>query len=714
MAINGAGTAGEPGYALLIAAGPGGKQGKQRLMDAAAALPQLAAVAPAVLLGTPGGASVVQLVDPSDPQTVLTHLRTAAAHPGPVLVYLAGQLTLDAKQRLPHLALARTTARTARYSALPWHWLAAELGHRPPGTTTLVADLVADATVWPQMVEHGPAAERHLAAGLALYGVVAPVPAKRRHLASPVYTRAFAALLRGVTERPPLTVLHERAAQEAGLGGGPELLLGAGAESAAGYRDGRPGPGPDPAPWAGAAGTGPDPVAPAPGLVASGPAPGPVADGGAPAAARGQAPGQGQAQGQAPWASPTVRPEPMVQPGTPVPPVPPVVSGTVIPPARTDAAADTRPAGPPQTGAGRGAPPEEDAGRSTGSGAPGRTDAHAGMPVDRDSGPPAKVHPEAPAVAPSGTSAAVHPDAPAVAPSGPSAAGHPEAFAVASSGTSAGGGPDAAAEEHPGTSEAVGAGASGAPYGDGSVPAPRQAAPSGQAPAPRYPAAAGRPGSGSVPTPVPGPRPVAGQGSAAGSRAAAPPERNATPAPAPVPAPYASPTAPDPGGAPRSQGGDPAPPHPAAPPEGPARRLPDPHAAILEAARAGRHSEAAAMAAAWEQEAMRATGPSSPEAIHWLEVRADLFRLAGDSARACELWMAAARIRLGNRQQPGHPDVEGAADRAHHQWQEIRDPSRAAALAPMLIELRTQVPGRRPGALEAVRRRAGQLHSSQA
>ncbi|WP_232265552.1 hypothetical protein [Streptomyces pactum] len=140
----------------------------------------------------------------------------------------------------------------------------------------------------------------------------------------------------------------------------------------------------------------------------------------------------------------------------------------------------------------------------------------------------------------------------------------------------------------------------------------------------------------------------------------------------------------------------------------------DPHASILEAARAGRHSEAAAMAAAWEQEAMRAHGPSSSEAIHWLEVRADLFRLAGDSLRACELWMAAARIRLGNRQPPGHPDVEGAVDRAHHQWQEIRDPNRAAALAPLLIELRTQVPGRRPGALEAVRRRAELLRSPQA
>ena len=74
----GASTTSGPGYALLLA----GPAGKQRLMDAAAALSQLAAVPPAALLGTPGGASVVQLVDPADPQTVLTHLRTAAAAPG--------------------------------------------------------------------------------------------------------------------------------------------------------------------------------------------------------------------------------------------------------------------------------------------------------------------------------------------------------------------------------------------------------------------------------------------------------------------------------------------------------------------------------------------------------------------------------------------------------------------------------------------------------
>ncbi|MET7934725.1 hypothetical protein [Streptomyces sp. NPDC005322] len=411
-------TASGPGYALLLAAGPAGKQ---RLMDAAAALPQLAAVPPAALLGTAGGASVVQLVDPADPQTVLTHLRTAAAHPGPVLVHLAGQLTVDTKQRLPHLALARTTPRTARYTALPWHWLAAELGRRPPGRTTVLADLVADETAWPKILDGSLSGER-LAAGLTLYGAVAPAPPKRQ-LAAPVYSRALAALLRGAADRPPFALLHQRAVTKAGLGGGPELLLGGAIDAYAP---------PEAALWGGRDGR------------------------------------------------------------------------------------DVR--------NGRGAP----------------------------------------------------------------------------------------------------------------VAAPETASP-----------------------PMP------------------------TAAPA-LPHPPEPSHAPEPGRAP----------------------APDPHAAIFAAAHAGRHSEAASMAAAWEQEALRAAGPRSAEAIHWLEVRADLARLAHDPARACELWLAVADARLGNGESAGDPQVEGAVDRAHHQWQFVQDRARAGALAPLLIELRERVPGRRPGALEAARRRA--------
>ncbi|MFI0818991.1 hypothetical protein ACH4TX_21160 [Streptomyces sp. NPDC021098] len=459
----GAATTRGPGYALLLAAGP---MGKQRLMDAAAALPQLAAVPPAALLGTPGGASVVQLVDPADPQTVLTHLRTAAAHPGPVLVYLAGQLTIDHKQRLPHLALARTTPRTARYTALPWHWLAAELAQRPPGGTTVLADLVADETAWPRLSD-GRLPVDTLAGGLTLYGTIAPAPPKRQ-LAAPVYSRALAGLLRGgAPDGPPFALLHQQAAAEAGLGTGPALLLGAPVEGYAAYE----------------------------------------------------------------------------------------VPGTYGVPGAYE----------PQ-------------------GAPG-------------------------AYEPPGASA-------------------PYDARIPEGGRHPGGGPTAHAPAAP----------SAAPHPPGPPP----------------PAAAPAPGSAPAPEP-------------------APPARRPEPARAPIP---------------------------------------DPHAAIFEAAHAGRHSEAASMAAAWEQEALRSAGPRSSDAIHWLEVRADLARIAGDPARACELWLAVADARLGNGEPTGHPEVEGAVDRAHHQWQFVQEPARAHALAPMLIDLRGRVPGRRPGALEAVRRRVELLRAT--
>ncbi|RLU77434.1 hypothetical protein CTZ27_38050 [Streptomyces griseocarneus] len=111
---------------------------------------------------------------------------------------------------------------------------------------------------------------------------------------------------------------------------------------------------------------------------------------------------------------------------------------------------------------------------------------------------------------------------------------------------------------------------------------------------------------------------------------------------------------------------------------------------ILAAARAGRHNEAAAMAAAWEQQALRRYGPSSPEAGLWTEVRADLARLAGDHARAAELWMTAARTRL-ERGGTGDAEAVAAVKRAHYCWQQSGE--RAPALAAELLALWERVPG---------------------
>ncbi|MEV0319328.1 hypothetical protein ACIBKX_38185 [Streptomyces sp. NPDC050658] len=359
MLITEEGTA--PGTALLIAAAPAGKG---QLIEATSVLPSLAAVPPPALTGT-AAATVVELADPLDPQTVLTRIRAAAATPGPLSLYVTGQLHLDHKQRLLHLALARTTPATLRYTGLPWHWLAAELRLRRPGAaTTVVVDLVADAGAWERLTADGLA----LGHGVRLYGRIVPPPARRTTVA-PDYLKACAAIWRSGAQ-PPLAQLHERAVAEAG--GGDALLL-------------------------------------------------------------------------------------------------------------------------------------------------------------------------------------------AVEAPGPAVAG-------------------------------------------------------------------------------------------------------------------------------------------------------DPHPAILAAAHDGRHGEAASIAAMWESEALRTHGTGSAEALHWLEVRADLARLADDPARSSELWAAAAEARLIRQQPVDDPEVEAAVDRAHHQWEQVGDLERARALAPTLIALRRHVPGRRQGALEAVQRRLERLH----
>ncbi|MEU3188890.1 hypothetical protein ABZ707_32520 [Streptomyces sp. NPDC006923] len=375
----------DAGTALLLAAAPAGKG---CLIDAASVLAALAVVSPSTLTGT-AAATVIELADPLDPQTVLTRIRAAAATPGPLSLYIAGQLHLDHKQRLVHLALARTTPATVRYTGLPWHWLAGELKLRRPGTTTVVVDLVADTEAWQRLRSEGIA----LGYGTRLYGRVTPPP-PRRTVTSPAYLAACASIWRSGA-RPPLAQLHEQAAARAGAD--DALLL-----------------------------------------------------------------------------------------AVDTPPV------HTTPPAGTE-------------------------------------------PVSHERTP-----------APPGWS--------------------------------------------PGAPEA---------------PVPED----------------------------------------------------------------------------------------------------DPHPAILAAARAGRHAEAATLAGLWESAAHRTHGPGSAEAIHWLEVRADLARLAQDAARSCALWMAAAEARLAGGQAPDHEDVEAAVDRAHHQWEQLHDPAQAHSLAPALIALRGHVPGRRQGARQAIERR---------
>jgi len=190
-----------PGTVLLLAAAP---VGKGCLVDAASVLPVLAAVSPAVLSGT-DTANVVELADPLEPQAVLTRLRAAATAPGPLTVFVTGQLLLDRRQHLPHLALARTTTSTVRYTAFPWHWIREELRLRAPGSTALFLDLHADAETWAWLRANPLDCGR----GVAVYGRVAPPPS-RRTVAVPAYMKAIATILRSGW-RPDLAELHQQA-----------------------------------------------------------------------------------------------------------------------------------------------------------------------------------------------------------------------------------------------------------------------------------------------------------------------------------------------------------------------------------------------------------------------------------------------------------------------------------------------------------------------
>ncbi|MEU6055928.1 hypothetical protein ABZ829_36555 [Streptomyces xanthochromogenes] len=138
----------------------------------------------------------------------------------------------------------------------------------------------------------------------------------------------------------------------------------------------------------------------------------------------------------------------------------------------------------------------------------------------------------------------------------------------------------------------------------------------------------------------------------------------------------------------------------------------DPHEQISALSRAGRHQEAVALAAAAEQRAVQTLGADTFVAVHWIEVRAFLVSVAQDPYTSCLLWLQAAQTRLDTLQQaPDAHDVETAVDRAHHQWDRIRDAAHARALAPQLVTLRRRVPGRQRGALDAVQKKVERLNS---
>ncbi|MFG3091473.1 hypothetical protein ACGGAI_28010 [Streptomyces antibioticus] len=635
-----------PGTVLLLAASPAGKG---CLVDAASVLPVLAAVPPAILAGT-DTANVVELADPLEPQAVLTRLRAAAAAPGPLTLFITGQLQLDRRQHLPHLALARTTASTVRYTALPWHWLREELRLRTPGTTTLLVDLHADAETWGwlrgHVLECGP--------GVSVYGRIAPPPA-RRTVAAPTYMKALATILRS-GGRPPLDHLHQTALTRIAAEGEVGDLLLHGGTGAGGFAvPVTPAPVPSRPTFTGVRTTAGEPTG---GSVngppaAGGPAPGTPADGLAAAGAS------------------------VAGAGAPA---------TDVPPTAHAAATGVGGAGTPSTASVTTPTVGAPGGVAPAAGAPAGVAPAAGVPasIASTAGVPAGVVP------PAGSSMAAPsepwPLVPArpAAPAGASAPGQPAAPARRSAEAR----PVASAGSCVPAQPVVPAGVSlpvqvAAPAG-----APEASVP-GQSPAPaRRSAEVWAVASAGSCVPA---QPVVSAGVSLPVQAAAPasasrPGRATAPTEPPAPARAPGPTL-------AGLGQDPL----------------DPHTAIALAVRDGRHTDADALAARCEAAAFAAYGGGSEAVLHWSEVRADLAMFAGDAVRSCRAWLAVAAARLDAGQAVDAAAVEAAVDRAHHQWGRVTDPVRARELGPALAELRGRVPGRRRGALDHVRRQLREL-----
>ncbi|WP_405943107.1 hypothetical protein [Streptomyces sp. NBC_00207] len=209
------------GHVLLIAGDVAVRRRTVQLAPSAN-LAALAMVPASALLDSGLPSDTVCLDGARDPNTVLTRLRTAAATPGPLLVYLSGRLTVDRRGRRLHLALAGTTAASVRYTSLPWEWLGSELRTRPAGMTTVLLDLAADKEAWPLLQEYGslPASP-----SVEVYGVICPpafAPAAGAAVSG--YTRHWIDQLRRGPGRPGNVQLHALAVSAAALPPGTVVL----------------------------------------------------------------------------------------------------------------------------------------------------------------------------------------------------------------------------------------------------------------------------------------------------------------------------------------------------------------------------------------------------------------------------------------------------------------------------------------------------------
>ncbi|MFG2235851.1 hypothetical protein ACGFNX_38660 [Streptomyces sp. NPDC048723] len=101
-------------------------------------------------------------------------------------------------------------------------------------------------------------------------------------------------------------------------------------------------------------------------------------------------------------------------------------------------------------------------------------------------------------------------------------------------------------------------------------------------------------------------------------------------------------------------------------------------------------------------------GFSSPEAVQWVEIRADLARMAGDFLLATGLWMGACRVRLAF-QGAAAPEVHAAAAGALYCWSQVRDRVSAVESGPELVALLGSLPALNPRHLQLAQARLDAL-----
>ncbi|MEV6170882.1 DMT family transporter [Streptomyces sp. NPDC051954] len=130
----------------------------------------------------------------------------------------------------------------------------------------------------------------------------------------------------------------------------------------------------------------------------------------------------------------------------------------------------------------------------------------------------------------------------------------------------------------------------------------------------------------------------------------------------------------------------------------------DAHAFLWRLAHAGRFEEVEAAIRNSENHAVRVHGAKSPEATHWIEVRAVVARIAGDPGLAARLWLAAARF-YSSLPRPDLHERRACLDRAFHEWSNVKDNHAIGQLAPALREMYENDPDHRPEVPDAIDRR---------